>query len=196
MIYKRKCKVCKTSFTPRYSNEIVCSKHCEIEFNTSKALKNLSKIKSEEKKVLSQEKKAWNQKKKEYRLSDISFWKELCKTTCHTYIRFRDKDKGCISCGKPLRDKNTDAGHLWTSGEHSNIRYHEFNINGQCSRPCNKDKAGDTNNYRINFVKRYSQELLDEIDGMAKKTRRYEIDDYKEIVEYYKKKIEELKKNI
>lgn len=186
---KRKCKSCKEIFSPRYANEIVCSKKCDIDYKTAQALKNLSQIKKDEAKV-------WKQKKRDHKLSDISFWADLCKKTCHTYIRFRDKDKGCISCGKPLRAGNTDAGHLWSSGGHSYLRYHEFNINAQCSRPCNKDKAGDINNYRINFVKRYSQELIDELDSLAKKEKRFTIDDYKEIIEYYKEKTALLKKNI
>lgn len=184
----KKCKVCSEMFTPFSSLNMVCSKKCEIDYRTALAMKNLKKIKADEK-------KAWNKKKKDFQQSDKTFWEKLCKTTCHTYIRLRDKDKGCISCGKPLKNGNTDAGHLWSSGGHANLRYHEFNINAQCSRPCNKDLAGDINNYRINFVKRYSKELLEELDKNCKKERKYSITDYQEIIDYYKQKIAEIKKN-
>lgn len=183
----KKCKICKESFTPYRSTQIVCGYECANIYGREMSEKNLKKKKAEEK-------KAWNKKVKEFNQSDKKFWADLCVKTCHTYIRLRDKDKGCISCGKPLKQGNTDAGHMWASGGHANLRFNEFNINAQCSRPCNKDKGGDINNYRINFVKRYNRELLDYLDANCKAEKKYSIDDYKEIIEYYKQKTKELLK--
>ena len=171
-----RCKNCKEKFEPKTFLQKYCTKEeCLRVF------------------VQKNNEKVWKEKVKKHKQGEKETWLKLARVTCHTYIRLRDKDKGCISCEKPLQPKNTDAGHMWSSGNHSYLRYNEFNINGQCSRPCNKDKAGDINNYRINFIKRYSQELLDELDQQAKKEKRYNIDDLKEVIEYFKKKTNELK---
>lgn len=171
-----RCKNCREKFEPARFNMKYCLKDECVRVFVEKT-----------------KEKVWKDKVKKHKQGEKETWLKLARVTCHTYIRLRDKDKGCISCGKPLQTKNTDAGHMWSSGNHSYLRYNEFNINGQCSRPCNKDKAGDINNYRINFVKRYSQELLDELDQQAKKEKRYSIDDLKEVIEYFKKKTNELK---
>lgn len=173
----KKCKNCKQSFQPYNSLQKFC-----FEPECTKVM------------IAEAKKKQWAKTKKEFKENDVEVWKKLCQTICHKYIRLRDWDKGCISCGKPAKEKNFDAGHMWSSGGHSNVRYNEHNINGQCSRPCNKDLAGDINNYRLNFVKRYSQEILDNLDSISKAERRYTIDDYKEIISYYKEKIRNFKK--
>lgn len=181
------CPSCNTSFEPRkHFNSTIKSKYCDLCTKTRQALKNLERIKKEDK-------KRFEQKKKDFRESDIKYWLKKAKEACHEYIRLRDKDKGCISCGKPLVKGNTDAGHMWSSHSSSYIRYNEFNINGQCSRPCNKDLSGDTNNYRINFVKRYSKELLEELDSVAHLEKKWTREELKEIQEIYKAKIKNLK---
>lgn len=174
---QKKCKNCKQLFTPIRST---LEKYCK----ESECVRVW---------VAEEKEKQWKKTKQDFNESDIKYWIKKAKEACHAYIRLRDKDKGCISCGKPLVNGNTDAGHLWSSHSSSYIRYHEFNINGQCSRPCNKDLSGDPNNYRINFVKRYSKELLEELDSIAHLEKRYTIEDLKEITEIYKAKIKNLK---
>jgi hypothetical protein len=139
--------------------------------------------------------KQWNKKKAKLKkdLMTASDWLKIAQTTFNKFIRLRDAGLNCISCGKPLKIGNVDAGHLWSAGGHSNIRFNEYNVNAQCSRPCNKDKSGDINNYRIQFVKRYNVEILDELDSIAHIEKKWTINELKEIVEIYKKKIVNLR---
>jgi hypothetical protein len=109
------------------------------------------------------------------------------------YIRERDKNETCISCGKPIRKGNVDAGHLWSAGGHSNLRFNEFNVNAQCSRPCNKDKSGDINNYRLGFIKRYGEDKLSELDSIAHIERKFTKDELKEIIKKYKDLVRDMK---
>jgi hypothetical protein len=48
------------------------------------------------------------------------------------------------------------------------------------------------NDYRINFVKRYSESELNTLDLLAHETRKYSIPELKEMIVEYKKKIKEL----
>jgi predicted nucleic acid-binding Zn ribbon protein len=170
-IKDKKCKECGNTYTPFNSLQQVCSPKCAS---------------------LLAEKKVWKKKKADF-IKNIKTKQDYIKTlqtVFNKFIRLRDKDKGCISCGKPLKEGNTDAGHLWPT-KYSNIRFNEFNVNGQCSRPCNKDKSGDINNYRINFVKRYSEEKLKELDEIAHIEKKYTIEEIQELIKIYKLKIKE-----
>lgn len=169
-----KCKQCGKQFTQFNSLNKVCGFKCAIE------LGKLKPVKVDIPKSIVKDLKKIHRESRSYLLKEAVFW-------FNKYIRNRDKDKGCISCGKPLQIHNTDAGHLWSAGGHAYLKFDEFNVNGQCSRPCNKDLSGNINNYRINFVKRYSQQLLDELDSKAHIQKKWTEDELKEIILKYKK---------
>ena len=174
-IKNKKCKECGAIYTPFNSLQQVCSPKCAS--------------------ILA-EKKVWKKKKAELicKSRTRTEWLNMLQVLFNKHIRLRDKDKGCISCGKPLKEGNTDAGHLWPT-KYSNIRFNEFNVNSQCSRPCNKDKSGDINNYRMNFVKRYSEEKLKELDEIAHIEKKYTIEEIQELIKIYKLKIKEHEKS-
>lgn len=79
------------------------------------------------------------------------------------WIRERDKDKGCISCGAAV----TEAGHYYSQGHHSALRFNEVNTNGQCTR-CNRFLHGNLIHYREGIVKRWGQQKLDLLDSAAR----------------------------
>lgn len=174
----KKCKVCKNEFTPIYTTaQSTCSLNCAIEQTAQKK----SQAWKERKKILKDE------------LTTVQDLMKVAQQVFNKYIRLRDAGLPCISCGKELRKGNIDAGHMWSAGGHSNVRFNEYNVNAQCSRPCNKDKAGDINNYRIEFINRYSIEKLNELDSIAKMEKKFTKDELKDLIEYYKKKIKDFK---
>ena len=173
----KKCKVCSVLFTPLRPLQACCTWECA----------NLYAKELNEKK----EKKDW-QKRKAKMKSDImtlSDWLKIAQQHFNTFIRNRDKDKGCISCGKELRKGNTDAGHYFSSGGHYNVRFNEDNVHGQCSRPCNKDKSGDLINYRKGLINRIGLERLEYLESIANETRKFNIQEVKELINFYKNKI-------
>jgi len=92
------------------------------------------------------------------------------------WIRFRDKDKGCISCGNEVQQ----AGHYYSQGHHSALRFNELNCAGQCVR-CNMHLSGNLIHYRHGLVKRYSQSEIDLLDSVgtrnaAKKWSRVQLE--------------------
>jgi len=100
------------------------------------------------------------------------------------WIRERDKDKGCISCGS----KVTEAGHYYSQGHHSALRFNEVNTNGQCTR-CNCFLHGNLINYRNGLLKRYSEVeiiLLDSI-GTRNPLRKYQRHELEFIIKHYAK---------
>ena len=75
------------------------------------------------------------------------------------FIRERDKDKGCISCGARVEH----AGHFYEASQHPELKYNENNVHGQCVK-CNYYLGGNQNEYRKKIITRISQEELNELD--------------------------------
>ena len=172
-----RCKNCSEKFDPVRFNMKYCLKdECVRVWVESEKAKTWKKTKA----------------KAKMDLMTLSDYLKLTQQVFNKYIRLRDKNQLCISCQKKLKEGNVDAGHMWSAGGHSNLRFNEFNVNAQCSRPCNKDKAGDINNYRLGFVERYGIEKLNEIDALAKVERKFTKDELKEIINIYKKKIKDI----
>jgi len=118
------------------------------------------------------------------------------KNLCHEYIRERDKGKDCVSCGIPYLE-DFQAGHFYKAELYSNLKYDEFNISGQCKK-CNLRKEGNESGYRAGIIQRYGFEHLRYLDEKAKayKQNNFEWDRVQliEIRDYYKQKLQELRK--
>lgn len=177
---KRTCKMCKVKFEPQYN---AVQPYCDFE-----CALNHSKILKEKKK-----KKAWSKEKKERKdalKTNSDYVKEL-QVVFNKFIRLRDKDKGCISCNKPLTSK-FDAGHFFSTGSYPELRFHEMNVHGQCVH-CNQHKRGNLIEYADGLEQRYSYGVLATLKALKNTPKKYTILELKELKEYYKKKIAELK---
>lgn len=112
-----------------------------------------------------------------------------CQDWHNRFVRLRDKDKGCISCGSEV----TEAGHYFSQGHHSALRYDVMNTNGQCTR-CNCFLSGNLINYRRGLVKRYGEQMVLILENGARmnksyKWSRFELD---ALIDHYRKEIEKL----
>lgn len=183
-----KCKHCRIKFEQKY----FLQKYCMATDECIKAFSEFAKIESQKKlKKEFKEKKA----KLKNEIMTLSDWLNLAQKTFNTFIRLRDREKRCISCNKPLKAGNIDAGHFYSRKSHINITFNEYNVNGQCSRPCNMDLSGDPLNYRVGLINRYGIEVVEELERICKVTKRYTIEECQGIIKKYKEKIKELNKN-
>lgn len=97
-------------------------------------------------------------------LKTLSQLKSELQTVVNAYVRERDKDQPCISCGATTA-KQWHAGHYLTTGAHPGmIRFDPRNISKQCSQ-CNDHLSGNLLNYRKGIIARYGQERLDWLEG-------------------------------
>ena len=177
-----RCKNCNVTFIPKYKFQ----KFCVDNDKCIKAFAEFAKIAKEK-----AERKEWSERKSKLKkdLLTSKDYLQLAQQIFNKWIRLRDTGQNCISCGKVIKEGNCDAGHLWSAGGHANIRFNEFNVNSQCSRPCNKDLSGDPNNYRIGFIRKYGKEKLEYLDSIAHAEKKYTIDELKEIINIYKNKL-------
>lgn len=108
----------------------------------------------------------------------------------NAYIRERDHDKPCISCGRHHQGQY-HAGHYRTVGANPELRFEELNVHKQCA-PCNNHKSGNIVEYRINLLERIGQEALDWLEG-PHEPKRYTIGELKDIAKHYRRKAREFK---
>ncbi len=79
------------------------------------------------------------------------------------YVRIRDKDLPCISCGR-FHEGQWHCGHYLTVAAHPELRFDERNLAKQCSA-CNTHLSGNLLGYRRGLIDRYGQERVDWLEG-------------------------------
>jgi hypothetical protein len=135
--------------------------------------------------------KQWKKTKAKAKLDlmTLSDYLKLTQQVFNKYIRLRDKNQLCISCQKPPKKQN--AGHYFSSGGHSNVRFDEDNVHLQCEH-CNTFLSGNLLNYQIEIEKRIGAEKLIELQAKAHIIKKWNIDELKELIKEYKKKIKDI----
>ena len=137
----------------------------------------------------------WKKTKKKMQ-ADIETVQELMKATqivFNKFIRIRDKDKPCISCGSKLENK-FDAGHYFSSGGHKAVTFDEDNVHGQCVA-CNQWKHGNLIQYQIGIEQRIGGDRLIQLHEKAHKSVKYSREDLRDLIATYKQKIKNLEKS-
>jgi hypothetical protein len=140
--------------------------------------------------VETEKQKQWKAKKTRLKkeLMSLQDWLKLAQMTFNKYIRHRDKGMSCISCGN--EPKKANAGHFYSQGGHSNVRFHQDNVHLQCEH-CNSYLSGNLLNYRIGIEKRIGTARLIVLEVIAHETKKWTIQELNEIIETYKRKLKE-----
>ena len=174
-----RCKHCRDKFEQYEFNNKFCKKEdCQV----AKGLYNLDKIKK-------QKQKEWKKRKaetKEKLKTKKDYEKEL-QVVFNKYIRLRDQNKTCISCGTPLKGK-FDAGHFYPVGSYKNLRFNEDNVHAQCVH-CNQHKHGALNEYSLRLPERIGQERFNKLNEDRLIELHYSIPELIELKVIYKDKI-------
>ncbi|EOY6818016.1 recombination protein NinG, partial [Escherichia coli] len=100
-IYRRKCKCCNEWFIPKYQNQYWCNEIC----GTKIALERRSKEREKAEKAAEKKRRREEQKQKDklkirkLALKPRSYWIKQAQQAVNAFIRERDRDLPCISCG-------------------------------------------------------------------------------------------------
>lgn len=118
------------------------------------------------------------------------------QTVFNRWIRARDHDKPCISCGAPPPDLSQlhagrDSGHWRSTGSASHLRFNEDNCHAQCVK-CNQWGAGRAVDYRIGLVERIGISRVESLEN-DNTPHKWTRDELIEIRERYKQKLKYLK---
>jgi hypothetical protein len=191
----RKCKICKA---PAIYQTAQMAAFCSPEHGYQLALKAIERKRQlEEKKaraVIKERKAALNE--------TVRYWTKKAKDAFHPWIRWRDRDMPCISCGRSVVEEryggSWDAGHYRSVGAAKELEFEPLNVHRQC-KSCNAG-SGKYTRKAGTVSAAYRERLIDRI-GLAKvewlegphEPKRYRVEDLKAIAQHYRQKLREEK---
>lgn len=170
----KKCRNCQERFNPiRSTLEKFCQK--------DECIRAM---------VCETKEKLWKQNKKKMKedIMTVQDYMKIAQQTFNKYIRLRDQGKNCISCGQ--KPKKENAGHFYSAGGHTAVRFDERNVFLQCEH-CNTFLSGNLLKYRENLLIKLGFEEFERLSVDAMKTRKYTREELKEVISIYKQKIKD-----
>lgn len=177
--HDKKCRnpECKKPFrvtTPAEARATWCSTDCALAIVAIKREKaRVEKERKERREI--REAKAKIKRRADY-LADA-------QAAFNAYIRERDHDQPCISCGRHHQGQ-WHAGHYRTVGSHPELRFSEPNCHKQCA-PCNNHKSGNIVEYRINLVRRLGADAVAWLEG-PHEPKKYTVEELVELAKKYR----------
>lgn len=163
---------CCNTFIPFNSMQAWCSPKCG--YQVSQQRTRGTKEYNRHTKVLK------NKAKK----SDKKLLKERATEYCNRYIKLRDRNEPCISCGEHKPWDQWNAGHYRNKGSSDALRYDERNINLECVS-CNLYDDKHLLRYKVNLINKIGLAAVEELDNDRRvsdwtaETLQAVIDDYK-----------------
>lgn len=144
-----KCKICKQTFTPKYSTlQKTCLKaECVNTFyqqNKPKIQKQIAK-----------------NEKKELQIKVVNYSDKL-QSKVQEIARLIDKDLNCLAKNTPT--KQVHGGHVFSRGGHSNFKYNLHNIHRQSAH--SNHFQNDDRLMHEGIVREYGSEYLDFINSL------------------------------
>lgn len=157
-------------------------------------------------KTLAKEKKQYREAKKKLKshrekMDDVQpIFNEMRRLQEYKWFKDRGLEPVCISCQKPLGNDQWCAGHFYTRGEHTNIRFDTMNVYLQHNKRCNKERSGDIENYKIGLAVRFGEDearrIMDYCERNAKAIKRFTDEELAELRKQWRAEIRRLKKEL
>ena len=104
-------------------------------------------------------------------LKTLGQYEADAKKSFQKWVRLRDKDENCISCGGNNKDL-WDGGHFKKAEIYSGVIFNPDNCHKQC-RKCNRFLGGNELMYRQGLINRYGLEYTEKIENLANETRQH-----------------------
>lgn len=175
MTKQKKCRVCKSQFTPFSTTATTCSPQCALALIRGKK---------------AAEYRAETKRRRE-QIRTHSEWVQITQTAFNKFIRARDNGQGCISCGRNTGAK-MNAGHYKAVGSHPELRFNEINCHLQCEY-CNSYKSGNPIEYRARLIDKIGLPLVEWLESPHKPLKPT-IDELKLLRSYYSRRAREATK--
>lgn len=154
-----KCAVCKGEYMRLRPLMKVCGPSCAITHAKAQNERKAAKEQAKERKETREKLKAMETRPKLVKRAQDAF---------NAFVRARDADKPCISCGCSLAAEKVgggyDCGHFRSVGSAPHMRFVEDNAHGQCKR-CNKYLSGNHVEYRKGLIARIGLDRVEQIES-------------------------------
>jgi len=153
-VYKpKRCRSCKSTFTPAKRLQAVCGPLCAAAHAAAARQKAEAKTAAADRRETKEKLEA---------MKTIPQLKKEAQREFNRFVRHRDRLAGhpCISSAKPLNwgttgitGSSVDAGHFRSTGAADHLRFDEDNCHAQSVHE-NRDRAGNAVAYRIGLIAR------------------------------------------
>ena len=189
---RRKCKVCNEWFIPAYANiRWCCPEHGAI---YAIELRAKEKVKAEAKRIKAKHEAEKADRKrlaeKKQQVKPLSYFIKQAQQAFNEFIRYRDREEACISCGRH-HEGQYHAGHFRTTGSNPELRFNEDNCHRQCA-PCNNHLSGNLIAYRPALIAKIGQARFDSLMG-PHEMPKWKREDYIRIRDEYRAKLKAMK---
>jgi hypothetical protein len=162
----KKCKHCRTEFTPARPLQKACSPTCALE------IARAARLKAERK----------DDRTRREKMKPLRKLMAEAQAAFNGWVRERDRDQPCICCGRAtttvdgLGAHGWDAGHYRSTGSASHLRFSEDNCHRQLVL-CNRHGGGRAVDYRIGLIARIGLARVEalEADNAVRKWTREEL---------------------
>ena len=168
---KKRCKVCGDVFQPERPLTPCCSIKCAIE---------LTRRQNDQK-----QKKVKTVKRKE--LMTRSQWYSKLQILVNQYVRWRDRDQPCCTCGTTNQHIKYDAGHFHTTGARPELRFELTNIHKQCSQKCNVYGSGMRKEYQTFIIDKYGMDHFEWLESNDHKSLKEQFPTWQDIEDEMKR---------
>lgn len=152
----KNCPICKLDFTPQRPIQKVCSPKCAYEHSKQLLAKKEAKEIGQRIEAIKKD------------LIGIPELKNRLEHYINKIVRLIDKGHHCISSNASYGTYTVHAGHFYSVGSNGSIRFNLLNIYAQ-SNADNIYKSGNQTQYRLNLVKLFGSDLVNEIEGLGAK---------------------------
>lgn len=186
VIKSKKCRSCYEPFTPARALQTVCSPTCAALIVLKAKQKREARAKADDRKATREAKEKIKTRGDHLRELQVAF---------NAWIRLRDADQPCISCGRPASWQGQwDAGHYRSRGSSPALRFEPDNVHRQCG-PCNVHMSGNLIPYRANLIKKIGAERVEWIEA-SHEPKKYTLDEIMEMKAFYREKVRQIKKEM
>ena len=183
---QHKCKECGAYYIKKQSTQQVCSMKCAIAYSKRKAEE---KRKKQEKSDRLEASRRMRERKE--KLKSRSDWLKDLQRVFNEFIRLRDVDLPCISCGR-YHQGQYHAGHYRSVGACPELRFNEDNAHKQCSA-CNSHLSGNILEYRLGLIEKIGLERVEFLERKDHPPLKLSVEEIKDLIKVYKAKCKELK---
>lgn len=196
MANKRKCRHCGEYGKPEDGIVVPLGYFCNMDHAFEYGNKNKQKGMAKKKAAGAKVERIRLKEKKES-IKRPAEWRKEAQAAINLYVRLKDYQDPCISCGKPREEIEHDqgwkvggcwdAGHFQTRGAKGQLRFNLWNIHKQC-KSCNAG-AGKFSHKSSTVDQEYRIRLISKIGARKVEwlENNNEIDQRKNDIEYLKR---------
>ena len=114
-------------------------------------------------------------KRRKAALLTINDYRSLAQKEFNRFIRIRDRNLPCVSCGKAPERGQRHASHYRPRSTAAQLSFNTEQVWASCA-PCNSHKSGNLTEYRVELIKRIGLVKVEALENnceLAKFTPEY-----------------------